>query len=288
MMTRNNDYMGNSKHYFRWLRRVAVLTIMLAPVAVWAQTDYSGVYYIASGGKGEKNGGSGGTTYKYAPNSPSNNFYLCPTEGWCYYKSVNDFSNDGTTYPNPFLTTYKCRVSPYDSTKAVWIIRKHASEDYYYIIQAKTGKYLMSNGEIRTTGNPDRIRVHLEAVAEGNLDDKALFSIVPNDGSLRISPKDLTDGAYYHQHSNHSNHTWLTVNFGNYNYLYGRPGKTNGPKDNNIGDYSNSAGTVGLYLQNDDNTRGGCEATRHLAGCQRRYYHHLCHRQYNHLLYPRR
>ena len=237
---------------------IIALMMVVGGVDVWGQTDYSGTYYIASGGKGEKNGGTGGTTYNYNASTPTNNFYLCPTEGWCYYKPDNDFSNDGTTYPNPFLTTYKCRDGAYDFTKAVWIIRKHSSENYYYIIQAKTGKYLLSNGQIRTTDNPDRIRVHLEAVAISNLDDKALFSIVPVNGYYRISPKDLTDGQYLttlpSNHGDHSTHAWLTVNYGNYNYLVGRSGKTGGPNENGIGDYRNTSGTVGIYTESDTNT----------------------------------
>ena len=78
---------------------------------IWGQ-DYSGVYYIASVG------------YDGNP-ANKNNYYLCPTEEWCYYKPTDDFSGDGTTYPNPFLTTYKCKTNGYhsgNSSDAIWII----------------------------------------------------------------------------------------------------------------------------------------------------------------------
>ena len=242
------------------LRSLLLLLMMMVGVnSVWGQTDYSGTYYIASGGLGQKNNtGAADTRYTYNPFDPSNNFYLCPTEGWCFYKPDNDFSNDGTTYPNPFLTTYKCRSTAYhnnDASDAVWIIKKAPNSDYYYIIQKSTGRYLVSNGVIRTTSSgQDRIRVHLETVAESNLDDKALFSIDYDNICWRISPKDLTDGSYYTSHGDHSNHKYLVVNFGNYNYLTGCSGKDGGPNDNTIGNYTNTAGTVGIYTQNDANT----------------------------------
>ena len=243
-------------------KTLMVLMVTFGINVSWGQEDYSGTYYIASGGLGQKNNtGTDDTKYTYNPSDPSNNFYLCPTEGWCFYKPDNDFSNDGTTYPNPFLTTYKCRSTAYhnnNASDAVWIIKKAPNSDYYYIIQKSTGRYLVSNGQIRTTGNKgqDRIRVHLEAIAEGDLDGKtqALFSIDYDNSCWRISPIDLTDGQYYTTHDGHSNHTHLVVNYGNYNYLDGRSGKDGGPNDNTIGNYTNTAGTVGIYTQGDANT----------------------------------
>ena len=183
------------------LRSLLFLMLVLGGKA-WGQ-DYSGTYYIASGGKSSGNGNS----YTYSPSNPSNNFYLCPTEGWCYYKAPNDFWPSNTDEANktmPFLTTYKCRSTAYhdnDASDAVWIIKKVKKVDnteYYYIKQKETGRYLVSNGQIRTTGNKgqDRIRVHLEnlgTVAESDLDDKALFSIDYDNICWRISPKDLTN-----------------------------------------------------------------------------------------------
>lgn len=207
-----------------------IATVLIAPLLGWGQTsdDYSGVYYIGSIG--------------YNASTPANNYYLCPTEGWCYYKPVNDFSGDGTTYPNPFLTTYKCKgTNGYDATKAVWTIEKAPNTEYYYIKQTSTGKYMLSNGQINTSTNPDRMRVHLEAVS-GELDDKALFSIEPYSTylTIRIVSPDGING----------NRQWLTVNGGNYNYLTGQSGKTGGPTG-----YVNTAGILGIYTQEDTNAK---------------------------------
>ena len=149
--------------------------MLFGSTSIWGQTDYSGTYYIASVG--------------YNVANTTTNYYLCPTEGWCYYQATDDFT--GTDNDMPFLTTYQCRNGVYDATKAVWIIEKAPAPNssYYYIRQAITGRYLTSNGTIRTTGNADRMRIHLEAIEPENLDDKQLFTIAAYSTYLTISPK---------------------------------------------------------------------------------------------------
>ena len=194
--------------------------------------DYSGVYYIGSAG--------------YNASAPSNNYYLCPTEGWCFYKPTNDFDGDGTAYPNPFLTTFKCKTNDYhsgDSRDAIWTIEKAPYSNYYHIKQTNTGKYLLCNGQIRTSSNADRMRVHLEAVT-GELDEKALFAIEPYSTylTIRIVSSDGING----------NNQWLTVNGGNKPSLKGESGKTGGPGTTGA-KYQNTAGIVGIYTQDDVN-----------------------------------
>ena len=211
-------------------------------------SDYSGTYYIASGGLGENLNKTNGKEYTYDPTNPSNNFYLCPTEGWCYYQATNDFT--GTDNGMPFLTTYQCRNGVYDAIKAVWYVEKDPNSSYYYIRQAKTGKYLVANGVIRTTNSgQDRMRVHLEEIANLNeAGNKVLFSIDLYGNYLVISPKEIVDGDNYTDHDNHKNHKWLTVNNGNYNSLKGESGKTGGPTG-----YANTAGIICIFTQNDAN-----------------------------------
>ena len=217
--------------------------------------DFSGVYYIASDGKSSANGNQ----YTYSSSTPSSNFYLCPTEAWCYYKPVDDYSGDGETYPNPFLTTYKCRSNDYHSgnaSDAVWEIIKAPNSSNYYIIQKSTGKYLVSNGKINTATNPDRIRVHLEEIDDPTIQgDKVLFKIVQStlksdvNGCVEISPVGITDGHELdHDNSDHTTHRWLTVNYGNYNSLTGQSGKTGGPDG-----YPNMSGIICIYTSKDQN-----------------------------------
>ncbi len=196
---------------------VAVMLVMLClSTALSAQTNYSGTYFIASNG--------------YNSNNTTTNYYLCPTEGWIYYQATNDFT--ATDNGNPFLTTHMCRDGVYDIDKALWVIEKHPLQDYYYIRRASDGKYIVLNGQIRTTSDANRIRVHLEALATP--DDKALFSLIPNGTAFNIKPKTLE--------------TYLTINGGNDNALTGVSGKGNGPTG-----YVNTKGVIGIYpTLNDD------------------------------------
>ena len=220
----------NPNEFGKKARLLALAALFLAPFWAWGQTDYSGVYYIGSAG--------------YNASTPTNNYYLCPTEGWLYYKPTNDWSTDGTTYPNPFLTTFKCKTNAYhggNSSDAVWIIEKAPNSEYYYIKQASTGRYMVSNGQISGTTNANRMRVHIESVAPDNLDDKALFSITPYSDYLVISPKSPAGW--------NGDYKWYTVNNGNKNYLVGN-GSNGGP-----GNYTATGGILGTYTQGDNNAK---------------------------------
>ena len=212
-----------------------------------AQTDYSGVYYIGSSAIVD-----GRVTYDAT--SPTTNFYLCPTAGWCYYKPTNDFSGDGTTYPNPFVTTHNCRNGVEDADNAVWIVTKKTDENYYYIRHALTGKYLVANGQIGTA-NANRMRVHMETVADKDLDDLELFSITPYTRKsspivtyMTISPKSTVG-----QNEQNDKYKWFTVNGGNAASYKGATGKgATGKYDGPTG-YKNTGGIIGIYEQEDIN-----------------------------------
>lgn len=224
---------------YGYTRILLFMMLAFGTIGTWGQTDYSGYYYIGSVG--------------YNVTTPSTNYYLCPTEGWCYYKPTDNYDGNGITYPNPFLTTYKCKNGSYSASKAEWIIEKAPSSDYYYIRQRITGKYLVSNGKINTTSNPDRIRVHLESIADPtSLGDKVLFDISPYSTYLVIRPMGINDGPELDHtttdNTTHSDHRWLTVNGGNTDYLKGVSGKTGGPSG-----YVNTKGVICLYTKGDNN-----------------------------------
>ena len=210
-----------------------------------AQTpDYSGTYYIASRG------------YDGNPEN-TDNYYLCPTKGWISYKA-DDAWEEGDS--NPFLTTYKCKSNAYQpgSSNAVWIIEKHPTENYYYIKHKSDGKYLVSNGKISGTSNANRMRVHIETVAQDDLDDKALFAINPYSQTLDnvvcsylvISPKS-EDGWNKGQTIDNrlQDLKWYTVNGGNQPYLYGKT------KDGGPSGHKETGGVLGLYTEYDANAQ---------------------------------
>ncbi len=181
------------------------------------ENDFSGTYYIGSVGYKEAN--------------TTTNYYLCPTEGWCYYKATNDFT--GTDNGMPFLTTYQCRDGVYDVRKAIWVIEKSGETEYYTIKRALDGKYIVFNGQIRTTSNSDRMRVHVEAM--DTPDDNALFKLEPSGTAFHIKPKNASSDRY------------LTTNAGNKSSLKGESPKGNGPTG-----FTNTSGIIGTYTISDD------------------------------------
>lgn len=206
------------------------LMLILGSGNVWGQTDYSGTYYIRSESTNKNTDGD---------------YYLCPTKNWYLYKATNSYeddTDDNDDNGQPFLTTYQCKDGVYDASKAVWDVVKHPTEtDCYYIIQRKTGRYMVSNGQIGTNAN--RMRVHLEAVADAtalaNLGDLALFEITLHSGHIDIVPHS-TDGR------NGDTYKYLVVNFKNFNELKGSKGKDGGPSN------AVTAGIIGLYDQEEN------------------------------------
>ena len=151
--------------------------LVLGSGSVWGQTDYSGVYYIG--------------TVTHSTESTTNNFYLCPTEGYSYYQSTSPYYTNEDNHM-PFLTTYKCRsTAGYDERKALWVIEKHPSLDCYYIKHAIDGKYLTYNAGF--LANKGRVRFHLEESPSNN--DYALFFInyYDNTSSYEIISKYASD-----------------------------------------------------------------------------------------------
>ncbi len=204
---------------------IITLTLLMAATGAMGQDDLSGTYFIRSYGS-VKNPDKGD------PNVHA--YYLCPAEGYCFYVADNTITN--TDNGKPFLTTYKCRDGVYDVSKAVWILQKESESGCYYIIQKKTGRYLMSNGSM--SGNADRLRVHLEEVDPSTLDDKALFEITFADGYMNIQP--------HSTYGRNGSNTYLVVNNGNYNQLDAGY-KTGGPSG-----YENyTGGIIGLWLKDN-------------------------------------
>ena len=223
----------------------AVMAILMMVVGVneaLAQTDYSGTYYIASYAKVPN---SNPAQYVYDPTDPNNqnNFYLCPSDGWIYYKKDNKWIADKASSDGPFLTTFKCRTNDYDAqggmNNAKWVVTKHGN--YYTFYHTGTSKYLVLSGQISGCG-ADRMRVHLEEITSPETPgDNALFTIAPQDQGLSIAPKTISGDR-------------LTVNGGNKEALTGQSGKTGGPKGTGY-NYENTAGIVGIYrgTGTDDN-----------------------------------
>ena len=178
-----------------------LLMLTLGSGNVWG--DYSGVYYIG--------------TVTHSTESTTNNFYLCPTEGYYYYQSTSPYY---TNVDNgmPFLTTYNCRSTVgYNERKALWVIEKHPSLDCYYIKHAIDGKYLTYNAGFLT--NMGRVRFHLEESPSNN--DYALFYInyYDNTSSYEIISKYASDNNI--DPDSNKPRKYLNINKGNQQSLAG-------------------------------------------------------------------
>ncbi|MBP5800140.1 MAG: chitobiase/beta-hexosaminidase C-terminal domain-containing protein [Prevotella sp.] len=208
---------------------VTLLLMMFVGVGdVWGQTDYSGVYYI-------------GTV------DNSNGYYLCPTEEWNYYQNSNPYYTNTADPDNvmPFMTTYKCKsTSGYDKRKAVWIIEKHPSSNYYYIKHALDDKYLTYNAAFLS--NKGRVRVHLEDSPAN--DDYALFKIeyVSASSSYDIISKYAEDNNI--DPDNNKPRKYLNINKGNKPSLQG----TNA----DVQDGVNCGGIIGLWTAGSSEGQG--------------------------------
>ena len=204
----------------------------------WAD-GYEGIYYIGVYGSGTKS--------QCASENPAENFYLCPTEGWCYYDGETNNTGQITNEVNdqPFLTSFKCRNGVYDATKAVWTIEKASGSysNYYYIKQTCTGRYWVFNKQLNGAG-ANRARVHLETITPSAEDPNtyALFEI------STVTTTDDRNGYYLFHPKEASNGFYLNITEGNVNSV---STPTNGRTDGPTG-YKNVGGIVGQWNQNNN------------------------------------
>ena len=219
---------------------ISLLLMMLIGVGeTWGQRDYSGTYYIASS---DSRGGNKITDIHYNSATPTENYYLCPTdeENWiCYVDpdSYTDSDND-----QPFLTTYKYRAPEKDATNAVWIVEKAPNSEYYYIIHKKTTRYLTYNGPISERGNnksgKNRIRFHLQSTATNN----SLFNFIQDD-DVSAAVNIVSIGAIENDYEYNGNKPkYLNLSSKDDNSLVGTNGKTDGPED-----CKNVGATIGIW-----------------------------------------
>ena len=135
---------------------VMLLLMTVGVCGAWGQTrtDYSGLYYFVNCGSGK----SGDPKIATITN-PDNYFYLVPADN-PQQDNKRDawFSSDYSTAKGdsekPYLTTYKTKKDAADVPtgvtnrphNSVWIVKFASTDsgtDYYYLIHAATGKYVV-------------------------------------------------------------------------------------------------------------------------------------------------
>ena len=187
-MTRSN--IGNKVFpALKQLRTLLLLLMMTGGVSgAWGQDDLSGVYYIANN-----------NTNAYSLNAGTN-WYMVPASNggdenvsitaWTYNSNAN----------TPLVTTYQTQKNE----NSIWVVEK--SGDYYHLIHALTGMYMVYNTPVYT----NRRAFHLESTDPG---ETALYAITYQSGSsapYNIRYKNLTSG-----------NRFLNPSKGNKAYYYG-------------------------------------------------------------------
>ena len=219
---RQRDYVSPSTRL-----RLVIMMLLMMVVGVntaWGQTDYSGVYYIANDNSGGSGSGSDDIT-SYSDATDDNKFYLVPAADpkQSDYRDAYYSPNHATTYGDPdkpFLTTYKTNKD----SNSIWIVKK--TGNYYYVIHAITGKYVIY--EVPLPNDPNK---NNDADETKNGKRKTMHLQTPDDegeGDYRLSTNtnfqfNITQGSniYRFQPRNRSGWYWNPAN-GNKSKYYGQ------------------------------------------------------------------
>ena len=226
-------------------KALPILALLLMSVlgsgSVWGQTgtDYSGLYYFANCGSGKS-----GDPLMANISDPNNYFYLVPADNPqqdnkrdAWFSS--DYSTANGDPEKPYLTTYKTQKDaatvpsgvtnrPHNS---VWIVKFASTDsgtDYYYIIHAATGKYVVYEPPYSSKNN--RKSVHL--LTTDSPGDNALFAITYSSGNYNFRPMSIGTGASINKYLNTAQQ--------NYNVYYAGEATADTPADH-------FRGLVGLW-----------------------------------------
>ena len=227
----------NTKHLLR--ATTLLVTLLLCPTA-WGQTetDRSGIFYFANGGSGKSGDPAitGGT-------SSENYFYLVPADNPqqdnkrdAWFSS--DYGAANGDSGKPYLTTYKTNKDaatipsgvtnrPHNS---VWIVKFASTDngtDYYNIIHAATGKYVVYEPPYSSKNN--RKSVHL--LTTDSPGENAKFAITihqitinsVNYNCYNFRPKSIGTGGSINKYLNAAN--------SNENYYYSHDATADSPAD---------------------------------------------------------
>ena len=234
---------------------VLLLLMLLGSTNTWAQTgtNYSGIFYFANCGSGKS-----GDPKMASITNADNYFYLVPADN---PKQDNKrdawFSSDYSTAngdpERPYLTTYRTKKDvaavpsgvtnrPHNS---VWIVKFASTDDgidYYYLIHAATGKYVVYEPPYSTKNN--RKSMHL--LATNSPDENAKFAITTNSGNYNFRPKSVGTGKDVNKYLNPTQQNYTAYN------------STDATAD---GDADYFRGLVGLWKDAGDGSDWKKEAT---------------------------
>ena len=230
-----------------------LLMFVLGINTAWGQTgtDLSGIYYFVNGGSGKTDP----VDPKIADiTDAADYFYLVPADNpqqdnkrdaWF----SNDYSAANGDSEKPYLTTYKTKKDAADVPtgvtnrphNSVWIVKlaeTDSGKDYYYLIHAATGKYVVYDPPYSNKNN--RKSVHL--LTTDSPGDIAKFAItVRSNTYFNFRPKSVDTGSGTNKYLNAAN--------ANYNFYYSSDKQADTPADY-------FRGLLGLWKNNGSNTDG--------------------------------
>ncbi len=245
------------------LRAMLLLLVMLtfSTGTAWGQTgtDYSGVYYFINCGSGKNEPTNWIDNDKKIENitNPDDYFYLVPADNpqqsnKCDAWFSSNYSTTNGDPEMPYLTTYKTKKDEAEVPEgvtnrphnSVWIVKFASTDngtDYYNLIHAATGKYVVYEPPYSAKNN--RKSVHLLTTDSPGENAKfAITTTTPTNtyparsGYYNFRVKSITSG-----------NRFLNPTNANYNFYYSKDGKADGAANY-------FRGLVGIYLnKNNDN-----------------------------------
>ena len=244
--------LGTHSSAVTYALKTMLLILALGTTTAWGQTpnpDRSGLYYFVNCGSGK--------TSPVDPKieditNPDDYFYLVPADNPqqgnkrdAWYSS--DYSAANGDPEKPYLTTYKTKKDaatvPTSVTErphnSVWIVKfasTDSGKDYYYLIHAATGKYVVYDPPYSAKNN--RKSVHLLTIDSPG--ENAKFEITTAAGTrsdyFNFRVKSITSG-----------NRFLNPTNANYIYYYSSDAQADG-----VANYFR--GLIGLY-QNEKNDK---------------------------------
>ena len=253
---------GTIKMLLRYTLVLLMLFIGGGMNCAWGQTgpDRSGLYYFINGGSGKDGKNNNPLDPKIEDiTTPDDYFYLVPADNPqqgdrrdAYYSS--DYSVANGDPEKPYLTTYKTKKDaaavptgvtnrPHNS---VWIVKFASTDkgtDYYYLIHAATGKYVVYEPPYPNNNKWNRKSVHL--LTTDSPGENAKFAITTTTPSNTYPYR---SGYYNFRLKSRTNgNRFLNPGNANYNFYYSSDATKDGAADY-------FRGLIGLYLnKNNDN-----------------------------------
>ena len=206
-----------------------------------AQTDYSGVYYIASDNSANSHPG-----VVYNASTPEKNYYLVPAanpqQSSCIdaYYSPNHNEQNGDP-EQPFLATYKTNKD----LNSIWLIVESGESDYYFVIHALSGKYVIHEPPL-PNDDARRKAMHLQTIDNGSYNPSTnsnfKFKITTQGSGYNIEPKNRT-GYYWNPAGQNSDNYYGT---GSPLYHNGLVGLYNNAAQNSIWHFEDASSSADL------------------------------------------